>query len=83
MIKVLCDKCGDDCDLNAYEIRVANIHNPCPVYPLDIGDLKITDSHEHFRFILCQRCYRKFGFPNIYEVTRTKELKFRNLEGRE
>ena len=68
MLLVLCDKCGADCERNAYEIRVAPIHNPCPLYATDVGDLKISDEHKKFRFILCQYCYREMGFPNYYKA---------------
>ena len=80
MIQVICDKCGADCDRNAYEIRVSAIHNPTPLYALDIGDLKITDERKHYRFILCQMCYRKMGFPNYYIVTEDNSLVFRDKE---
>ena len=80
MLLVLCDKCGTDCERNAYEIRVSSIHNPCPLYPLDVGDLKITCEHKSYRFVLCQDCYRKMEFPNYYKVIRDNELTFRDFE---
>ena len=78
MIQIICDKCGKDCERNAYEIRVNAIHNPAPLYVFDTGDLKITDDKSSYRFILCQNCYREMGFPNIYKVYETKELQFRD-----
>lgn len=78
MIQVLCDKCEKNCDNNAYEIRVSAIHNPTPLYPLASGELKITDDNSRYRFILCQKCYREMGFPNIYKVCETKKLHFRD-----
>lgn len=78
MIRVFCDKCGADCDANAFVITVEVIHNPTPLYPTDFGDIKITDDKSYMRMCLCQNCYRGLGFPNIYEVTRTKKLKWRN-----
>lgn len=78
MIKVLCDKCGCDCERNAFEIRVSAIHNPTPLYALDVGDLKITTDHKYYRFILCQHCCREMGFPNYYAVIGGRGLKFRD-----
>ena len=80
MIQIICDKCGSDCESNAYEIRVSAIHNPTPLYALDIGDLKITDDNSKYRFILCQDCYREMGFPNVYQVCNTGKLVFRDAE---
>lgn len=80
MIKVICDRCENDCESNAYEIRVAPIHNPTPLYAFDRGDLKITDTIENFRFIVCQTCYKAMGFPNYFSVIRTKKLVFRKLD---
>lgn len=77
MIQVICDKCGNDCERVAYEIRVSSIHNPTPLYALDVGDLKITDERKSYRFVLCQKCYRKMGFPNYYKVIEEKGLDFR------
>lgn len=84
MVKVFCDKCEKDCDLNAYAITVEVIHNPCPVHPLDVaGDIKLTSDHTRMRFILCQKCYRGLGFPNIYKTARTKKLDWRDLHDEE
>lgn len=78
MVQVICDKCNADCERNAFEIRVSLIHNPTPQYAFDVGDLKITDDHSRYRFILCQHCYRKMGFPHIYKVCETGALQFRD-----
>lgn len=83
MIQVICDKCGKDCDRVAYEIRVSSIHNPTPLYALDVGDLKITDERKSYRFVLCQGCYRKMGFPNYYKATEGSALVFRDEDGRD
>lgn len=80
MIQVICDKCNCDCERNAYEIRVSAIHNPTPLYALDVGDLKITDERKQYRFVLCQDCYRGMGFPNYYFVTEENKLCFRDEE---
>lgn len=80
MVKVFCDKCGVDCELSAYVLTVEVIHNPSPVYPLDKGQLKITDDNSQMKMCLCQNCYRKLGFPNIYTVNRTGKLDWRETE---
>lgn len=81
MIQVICDKCHKDCDLNAYVITVNVIHNPCPVHFLDArSDIKLTDDNTAIRMCLCQECYRKLGFPNIYTVTRKEVLEWRESE---
>ena len=81
MLKVICDRCGVDCARVAYEIRVSSIHNPTPVYALDVGDLKITDEKKSYRFTLCQTCYRQMGFPNYYKATDGEALVFRDKDG--
>lgn len=77
MIKIFCDRCGADCGRVGYEIRVATIHNPTPLYATDIGDLKITDQPAKYRFVLCEKCERAMGFPNFYEVIEDGVLTFR------
>lgn len=80
MVRVFCDKCGKDCELNAYEIRVEVIHNPTPYHALDIGDAKLSDVKDRCRFILCQDCYREMGMPNVYKVQDTRKVTFRDWE---
>lgn len=77
MIKVICDKCGSDCDREGYEIRVNAIHNPVPLYPTDTGDLTITEDRTSMRFILCRTCYKKMGLPNIYSNQKQKKVIWR------
>lgn len=74
MIKVECDKCGQDCDLNAYVLTVEVIHNPSPHYALDRGALCITDDHTFMKQVYCQGCYAQLELPNIYAVRQQKEL---------
>lgn len=76
MIKVICDKCGKDCGLNAMVLTIQVIHNPSPVFVLDRCDLKITDDNSFMKMCLCQECYEKLHFPNIYKVQRTKKLEW-------
>lgn len=78
MIQVICDKCKENCDLNAYVLTVEVIHNPSPVAPNDIGSLKITDDNTFMKMCLCQNCYRELEFPNIYEVKRTGKFNWKN-----
>lgn len=66
MIKLICDKCGKDCDLIARDIQVCNIINPIPHDVTDIGLPTISNSNERKRFLLCQNCYKKMGLPNLY-----------------
>ncbi len=75
MIKMICDKCEKDCGLNAYDILIRVLHNPSPHNVRDTSDPHITDEDTHMRFILCQDCYERLGFPNIYGIER-KGLKF-------
>ena len=79
MVKVFCDRCGADCGLNAYAIRIENIHNRYPSFPLDIGPPYLGVSHERCQFTLCQDCYLEIGLPNLYEVQNTKEIRFRGV----
>lgn len=78
MIQLTCDKCGADCGLVAFDIRVSIIHNPVPVCVKDFGEPHLTDDNTRYRFMLCQKCYRKMGFPNSYEVENGKPLRFRD-----
>lgn len=75
MVKVICDKCQKDCELNAYVITVDVIHNP---HPYNVKDTyskpSLTDDTASMRFCLCQDCYRQLGFPNIYKVLRKGKL---------
>ena len=77
MIRLICDKCGDDCDLNAYDIRVNVIHNPVPLSSKDFGEPHLTDDNTRYRFLLCQKCFRDMGFPNPYVVAEGGLIKFR------
>lgn len=78
MVKVICDKCNKDCDLNAYVLSVEVIHNPSPHSPLDFGDIKLTCDKTRMRMCLCQECYKNLNFPNIYEVQRTGKLDWKD-----
>ncbi len=70
MIEIKCDKCGCDCDKNAYDFLIRFLHNPIPSSWKDTGDPTITDENVHMRFVLCQDCVDKLGFPNMYSLER-------------
>lgn len=78
MIKLECDKCGADCGLIAFDIRVNVIHNPVPVYVRDLGEPHLTDDNTRYRFVLCQKCFRQMGFPNPYMIEKGKPIQFRD-----
>ena len=78
MINLNCDKCGKDCGLNAYDIRVNIIHNPVPCNLNDMGEPHLTDDNTRYRMLLCQDCFREMGFPNPYTVQRKKKIIFRD-----
>lgn len=72
MIKLICDRCGKECGLNAFDVRSNVIHNPVPTSIRDVGEPKLSACDDHIRFMLCSDCYNELGLPNPYE----KELKF-------
>ena len=83
MLKVICDKCGADCDLTAYDVLIRSIHNPCPHHISDRAEPQITDeANYHIRFVLCSKCYRQFRLPNLYENSYGKnEIVWRGSDG--
>ena len=81
MIKLECDKCGADCGLIAFDIRVNVLHNPVPSYVYDFGEPHLTDDTTRYRFVLCQKCFRQMGFPNPYMIEKGKPIQFRDREG--
>lgn len=68
MIELKCDRCGENCGLNARVIDIHVVHNPNPVRFGDIGEIHLTDDNTHIRYILCQNCYGKQGLPNPYRT---------------
>lgn len=79
MVEVFCDKCKQNCGLNAYVVSVEVIHNPVPVDPLTRSGIKLTDDNSFMRMVLCQECFHKMGMPNIYTVQRTGNLNFEDV----
>ena len=78
MLKIICDKCGSDCGRNAYELRIGVIRDPVPLAFDDAGDMKLTDTLDTVRFILCQNCYKKAGMPSVYKTIQEKKITFRD-----
>ena len=78
MLKMICDKCGADCDRIAYDVRVNVLHNPVPVVMTDSGEPKITCDNSRIRFLLCQNCYKQLGLPNIYKCVDKGEVVWRD-----
>lgn len=74
MVKLFCDICGNDCGLNAYDLSVNTIHNPCPSHTSDTGKPTITEDNTHARFLMCCDCYDKFELPNPYDIERSLEI---------
>lgn len=68
MIELKCDRCGENCGLNASVIDIHVVHNPNPVRFGDIGEIRLTDDNTHIRYMLCQSCYDKQGLPNPYRT---------------
>lgn len=77
MIELKCDRCGENCGLNASVIDIHVVHNPNHVRFGDIGEIRLTDDNTHIRYMLCQSCYDKQGLPNPYRTGEklTEEIK--------
>lgn len=71
MVKVICDKCGNDCDLNAYALTIQVIHNPTPISTNSFGSVKLTDDNTHITLCLCQKCYGLLKLPSVHATVRT------------
>lgn len=78
MLKMMCDKCGNDSNLIAYDLLIRLLHNPSPVSITDKSDPAITHDNSSMRIMLCQNCYRKLGLPNIYTALNDNKLEFRD-----
>lgn len=79
MIKIICDKCGADCECMGYDVLVRVIHNPVPLRVTDTGSPTLTCDDDKMRMILCQKCFHSMGMPNIYKVTQTGKLEFEEV----
>lgn len=74
MMKIICDKCGQDCGLNAYDILIGVLHNPVPTSIKDTGRPTATTDSTHIRFTLCQDCYKSLGLPNFCTHTNSDDI---------
>lgn len=74
MVKLICDKCGSDCDRIGYDVSVRALHNFIPYTKNDIGEPQITCDNSHVRFVLCQECYIKMGLPYLCVQEGAKEV---------
>lgn len=83
MLKMMCDKCGKDSNLIAYDLLIRLLHNPSPVSITDKSDPTITHDNSSMRIMLCQNCYRKLGLPNIYTALNDNKLEFRDKPERQ
>lgn len=77
MIRIFCDRCGADCDLVGYDVRACVLHNFTPHSIFEVGEPKLSDDQTHIRFVLCQKCYRDLGLPNIYMAKEAKKIVWR------
>jgi len=70
MFKVLCDKCGEDCDKIATFLEIKRVTN----YATSIKDTgsPIGNTEATMQLALCQDCYCKLELPNIYDVGNTR-----------
>ncbi len=81
MIKVVCDKCGEEKEVCNYCITIDLLHNHKPHSMTDTcGKPEITCDKSAIRFTLCQKCYKQMGFPNIYKCLRENRLVWRGEE---
>lgn len=80
MLKIICDKCGKDCGLIAYDLLVRILHNPEPVSIKDTGAPHITSDNSSIRMTFCENCYKEMGMPNIYKTLKAESLKFKDKE---
>ena len=74
MVKLICDKCGKDCDRIGFDIMIRLISNYAPYGKNDTSSPRLTDENQHLRMILCQDCYIGLGLPNLYVQDESKEV---------
>lgn len=66
MVKIMCDKCGKECNHNAFDVFVNFLHDYMPTNIKETSRASIGDENTHIRFILCQDCYEELRLPNPY-----------------
>ena len=74
MVKVICDKCGADCDRIGFDVLIRCLCNFEPAYKNETGSPKITDAEESVRFTLCWDCFKKRGLPHPYDQRFAEEV---------
>lgn len=74
MVKLICDKCGKDCDHIGYDVQLGVLLDFSPYDKNDTASAKLTCDNHHLRMILCQECYIGLGLPNLYEQGKSKEV---------
>ena len=74
MVKLICDKCGKDCDRIGYDILIRMLRNFTPYDKNDKSSPCLTDGDQHLRMVLCQDCYIGLGLPNLYAQDKSKEV---------
>jgi len=83
MFDMKCDDCGRSCGQHAFVMTTEVISNPCPMHLRDTGRTKLTDDTSSIKYILCQKCYRKRGLPNVYASLNEGTLTFDDVERKE
>lgn len=74
MVKLICDKCGKDCDRIGFDIMIRLISNYAPYDKKDISSPRLTDEDQHLRMVLCQDCYIDLSLPSLYVQDESKEV---------
>ena len=74
MVKLICDKCGKDCDRIGFDLMLRLISNFSPCGKNDTSCPRLTDEDVHLRMVLCQDCYIDLGLPNLYAQDESKEV---------
>ena len=67
MVKLICDKCGKDCDRIGFDIMIRLISNYAPYDKKDISSPRLT-------MVLCQDCYIDLSLPSLYVQDESKEV---------
>lgn len=66
MITMTCDRCGKT-GMTMFSISIHEASNPYPSHYDDASHGVGVHSSVHKTFMVCGKCYKKFGLPNIYK----------------
>lgn len=80
MIKLICDKCGKDCDRIGYDILIRMLDNFAPYDKNDTSAPHLTNKDQHLRMLLCQDCYISLKLPNLYMQEGSKGVVWNDKE---